>query len=167
MNALFVGRFQPFHNGHLQLIESISKNYDKIIIAIGSTQYQNTNQNPFSFYERKYMITKTLKNYNITNFEIFAVPDIHDLSKWVDHVSKIISDFDVVLTNNSLTTQLFKDKGYSVKKTKLYDRNNFSGKNIREKIINGDNFKNLVPEFIYNYLIKINASERLKKINRI
>ena len=34
--ALILGRFQPFHLGHLELIRAVSNRYEKIIIAIGS-----------------------------------------------------------------------------------------------------------------------------------
>jgi nicotinamide-nucleotide adenylyltransferase len=165
MNALFIGRFQPFHNGHLKLIKSISKEYDKIIIAIGSSQYQNTNQNPFTYNERNEMISNTLKKNNVKNFKIIAIPDIHKPSNWVEHVTKINKDFDIVLTNNSYTKKLFEEKGYNVKKTMIYNRDILSGKNIRKKIINDENYQDLVPDIVYNYLNKINAIDRLKKIN--
>ena len=56
--ALFIGRFQPFHQGHLDAIKQISE--DEIIIGIGSSQYSKTDDNPYSFEERQKMIEKTL-----------------------------------------------------------------------------------------------------------
>jgi len=58
MKALFIGRFQPFHKGHLLFLKSIYTQYDKIIIGIGSSQYSNSLDNPFSYDERKMMIEK-------------------------------------------------------------------------------------------------------------
>ena len=43
MNALFIGRFQPFHNGHLRILQTIYKKYDRIIFypfLIRNNSYQ-------------------------------------------------------------------------------------------------------------------------------
>ena len=42
MKALFIGRFQPFHLGHLLLLQRLSTQYEEIIIGIGSSQYHDT-----------------------------------------------------------------------------------------------------------------------------
>ena len=103
MKALFIGRFQPFHNGHLKVIKNSLKIYNEIIIGIGSSQYKDKPENPFSSEERSDMIKKTLVNQDINNYKIVRIPDIHNPPKWVEHVKSIISDFDVVITNNSFT----------------------------------------------------------------
>ena len=138
MKALFIGRFQPLHKGHLKIIQNISKEYDEIIIGIGSSQYGHALENPFTIDERKTMITKTLEKNDVKNYRIVLIPDIHNPPKWVDHVISIISDFDIVITNSPLTKRLFSEKGYQVKKTSLYDRNKYSGEKIRKKIINNE-----------------------------
>ena len=71
--ALFIGRFQPFHIGHLKVIKWILKKYDKVIIVIGTSQESNTDKNPFSIEERKEMINKTLKTENIEKYEIIDI----------------------------------------------------------------------------------------------
>jgi len=164
MNALFIGRFQPFHNGHLKVIQNFSNKFDEIIIGIGSSQYKDTIENPFSYEERKLMITKSLENIDVKNFRIELIPDIHNPPKWVEHVCSIINDFDIVLTNNSFTKKLFLDSGYLVQKTPIYKREIFSGKNIRNKIKNGEEWKNLVPKEVFKIIQNLNGEERLKKL---
>jgi len=166
MNALFIGRFQPFHNGHLNVIKNIAKEYDKIIVGIGSSQYSHTLENPFTADERKLMIERSLEHVGIKNYQIILIPDIHNPPKWVDHVLTIFSDFNVVITNNSLTKSLFLEKGYIVKETKLYKKNIFSGKEIRKKIVKGEPWKNLVPQEVYNIIKQINGIERLKSLSK-
>ena len=100
MNALFIGRFQPFHHGHLYVITSIMKEHNSIVIGIGSSQYSNTLENPFSYSERKEMITRVLTAASISSFQIESIPDIHDPPNWVDHVTKLVSDFNIIYTNN-------------------------------------------------------------------
>ena len=166
MISLFIGRFQPFHNGHLEIIKNISKKYDKIIIGIGSSQYKNTIDNPFSFSERKEMINRTLKKYNIDNYKIILIPDIHNPPKWVNHILSIYSDFDVVIANNSFTKKLFIEKKIPVENTPHYDRRNFKGEVIRKRIINNKKWDHLVPKTVYDFIIEIDGIKRLQNINK-
>ncbi|MEM3079801.1 MAG: adenylyltransferase/cytidyltransferase family protein, partial [Thermoproteota archaeon] len=50
--GLFIGRFQPFHLGHLKAVEYIINRVDEVIIGIGSAQYSHTLENPFTAGER-------------------------------------------------------------------------------------------------------------------
>jgi cytidyltransferase-related domain len=66
--AFIVGRFQPFHKGHLEVIEEVLKEHDSVIIGIGSAQYSHTLQNPFTAGERHLMISNALETQKIFNF---------------------------------------------------------------------------------------------------
>ena len=109
--ALFIGRFQPFHQGHLDALKQISES--EVIIGIGSSQYSETDDKPLSFEERKKIIEEKLKNLNL-NYKIIGIPDIHEETEWVDHVKKIVGNFDMVYTGNELVQTLFEQKGYVV-----------------------------------------------------
>ena len=50
--GLILGRFQPFHYGHLNLIKKIVEMSIKPLICVGSAQYSHTPKNPFSIDER-------------------------------------------------------------------------------------------------------------------
>jgi nicotinamide-nucleotide adenylyltransferase len=117
MIALYIGRFQPFHLGHLDAIKQISKDCSKVIIVIGSSQYSRTKDNPFSFDERKEMIKKVLSKE--INYEILSLEDIHNNEKWVEHVKKNIPFFNKVYSNNSLVKELFEEKGFKVESLKF------------------------------------------------
>jgi nicotinamide-nucleotide adenylyltransferase len=163
MKALFIGRFQPFHKGHLQIIQSASKKYDEIIIGIGSSQYADTRINPFTSDERKRMIEKSLEKAGVKNYRMELIPDIHNYPQWVPYVASFIPDFDVVISNNSLTKRLFSEKGYVVKETSAYDRSKYSGKEIRRRMINDENWEDLVPEPVCKIIKEIDGVQRLKK----
>ncbi|MBU0497329.1 MAG: nicotinamide-nucleotide adenylyltransferase [Candidatus Thermoplasmatota archaeon] len=162
MKALFIGRFQPFHLGHLHIIQHIASTYEHIFIGVGSSQYSYTYDNPFSFEERKLMITEILHEQGIQNFAIIAIPDVHDPPNWVAHVKKICPPFDIVITNNDFTASLFKEKGYATENTPLFDRKNLAGKEIRNRIRNNQEWESLVP-IIISRLIK----KKLDGIHRI
>jgi nicotinamide-nucleotide adenylyltransferase len=146
MKALFIGRFQPFHKGHLMAIKHLSKKYDEIILGIGSSQYSKTVDNPFSSDERILMIKESLKQENISNYKIILIPDLNNPPRWVDHVLSINSDFDIVVSNNDFTKKLFLEKGFKIDQTPLYNKKEYSGQVIRKRIREHKSWENLVPK---------------------
>ena len=112
------------------------------------------------------MIEGSIKGTDVKNYRVVLIPDIHDYPKWVDYVVSIISDFDVVISNNTLTKRLFSEKGYVVKKTPLYDRGKCSGREIRRRIINDESWEKLVPGPVYNVIRNIDGVNRLKKLSK-
>jgi len=162
MNALFVGRFQPFHNGHLAVLEYLSKEYDQVIIGLGSSQYAGLVDNPFSAEEREQMIRESLLVKRMTNYRIVRIPDIHDPPRWVDHVLRIVSDFDVVVTNNELTEQLFSEKGFHVEHSPLFDREQLSGESIRQRIAEGKPWESLVPKPVLHVIEMVAGVHRIQ-----
>ena len=164
MKALFIGRFQPFHKGHLFVVQYILKQYDEVILGIGSSQYSGTEQNPFSAEERTMMITKTFQQEGISSFDIVNIPDLHDPPQWVDHVCQLVPSFDVVFTNNEFTCQLFTEKGFTVKETPVHEPEHYCGQTIRHAIASGKSWNYLVPQAVAEYIQKIHGEERIQKI---
>jgi len=158
--ALFIGRFQPFHKGHLKDIKEILKQADEVIIGIGSSQHSHTKENPFTVDERIRMIEDTLIEENISNYTIFPIPDIDNHSKWVEHVTDLVPKFDIVFTRNDFTEKLFKKKGYKVKKLELVK--GISATIIRNKMLNNKNWEELLPKAVVKYLEEINGKKRIK-----
>src|SRR5271157_1203125 len=92
--GLFIGRFQPLHNGHIGVIKDAMKELDELIIGVGSAEKHHSKDNPFTFEERKQMIENSIKG----NYKIIPIPDINNYEKWVDHVKTLVGDFDIVYT---------------------------------------------------------------------
>ena len=165
MKALFIGRFQPFHMGHLKIIKNLSKDFKEVIIGIGSSQYGHTLENPFTAEERKLMIEKSLEKVGVKNYRIILIPDIHNPPRWVDHVLSIISDFDIIISNSSITKGLFSEKGYNVKETPLYNKDEYSGKEIRRRMIQSKHWEKFVPLEVFNVIVDIDGVKRLKELS--
>lgn len=166
MKVLFIGRFQPFHRGHLQVITNAARDFDEVIIGIGSSQYGNKLDNPFTSDERKLMIERSLDNSGVKNYNIILIPDIHNPPKWVDHVLSIVSDFEIVITNNALTKRLFLEKGYEVKETPLFNNEDFSGEEIRKRMINEEHWSDCVPKEVEEIINEIDGVKRLKELSK-
>lgn len=162
--GLFIGRFQPFHNGHAAVIAQMLNEVDKIIIGIGTPQLHHTFHNPLTIGERKDMIRWEFKNA-IDDGRITCVPiaDIYDAENWVNHVESLVSEFQVVYTNNNIVENLFKDKGYEVKN--ITDTPDISSTRIRDMMIKRkSDWVDYVPLKIGFFLVKMKISTRLRDI---
>jgi len=162
MRALYVGRFQPFHKGHLHNIEKILEENDEIIIGIGSAQYSHTLKNPFTCGERIEMIRRSLKE--LSRVMIIPITDLHVHSLWVKHLCSFVPKFDAVYSNEPLTVRLFREEGFPVKPLSLYSREHYDSTKIRSKILKGEDWKSDVPEAVYNFIKEIKGDERLREI---
>jgi len=160
--ALFIGRFQPFHNGHLRVVKEALEEFDELVIAIGSAQYFNTKGNPFSADEREEMIKEALEKENIKNAFIAKIDDINCNGTYVSHVEREIPKCAAIFCGSEKTKTLFSKAGYDVRELGRYYDINATG--IREKIIKGESWEELVPKKIAEYIKKIKGVERVKKI---
>ncbi len=161
--ALFVGRFQPFHLGHLLAIEEILRKNDRVIIIIGSARQRNTPENPFSVEERIEMIKNSLLARGIRDFEIDSLHDFNDDKMWTAAIKRAYR-FDAVYSQNPWTIECFKRNGMHVKKHRLYHKRKYSGMNIRKMIAAGKDWKELVPPEVYDFIKKIKGEGRIKKL---
>ncbi|MFC1742160.1 nicotinamide-nucleotide adenylyltransferase [Nanoarchaeota archaeon] len=158
---LILGRFQPFHNGHLKVIQDAHKEDRHITIVLGSSQEKDTNRNPFSADERRQMITRTLNPINI-EVAFIEVPDIQCDNSYIKHVEKHLkSKPDRIITENQKTYNLFTEAGYNVQLTERYF--GISASDIRRRISTGQEWKDRVPPQVTEYLKEIDGIERIKR----
>ncbi|MBN2517656.1 MAG: nicotinamide-nucleotide adenylyltransferase [Candidatus Altiarchaeota archaeon] len=164
--GLLIGRYQPFHLGHLGVVKKILEECDQLIIGIGSAQYSHTGENPFTAGERLTMISEALNEEKIPmhKYLIIPIPDIHNNSVWVSHVASICPEFDVVYTRNPLATRLFKEAGYKVRQQPLFDRVKYSGTEIRKRMLQGLGWEGLIPPAVVKVIRKFGGIERLKSV---
>jgi len=165
--ALFIGRFQPLHHGHIYVINSILKKYRKIKIGIGSSQLSQTFTDPFTSDERIQFLFNALQVRNISpnRFKIYEIPDIFNANKWVDHIVSIVGKFNVVFSNSEWVRQLFQNKGYEVGKKLEIFKKKYNATRIRKLITRSDNsWKRLVPKEVVALIIEYNGLERIKTL---
>lgn len=110
---IIIGRFQPFHNGHLELVlKALEGNTDKLIIFIGSAQESRTNRNPFTYFERSVMIRGALQDIDIglcQRVSIHPLSDHTDDSEWLKQLEEELEDYPnrtFVHVNKDLDTEV-------------------------------------------------------------
>ena len=164
MNGLLIGRFQPFHLGHLDAVLFALARTDNLFIGIGSSNKYNEKKNPFSAAERREMILSSIEPSIANRIKIFDIPDVNDHEKWTLEIDQTVPKYDVVFSNDDFTKTLFEIRQINVIQVILKDREKFSGTNVRQLILDDENWQDLVPEGTRKVLDKINAIDRLKNL---
>ena len=164
MDALIIGRFQPFHRGHLEVLKKVFEECDHVTVGIGSAQYSHTTDNPFTAGERYLMIAESLRDEGYDNFYIVPVEDLNRYAVWVSQVVSMCPPFDVVYSNNPYTRRLFLESGYEVRDSPLYNRSEYTGTEIRKRIREGSEWKSLVPEGVARVIEDIDGVGRIQQI---
>ena len=166
--GLFVGRFQPFHLGHIEAIKDILKEVDELVIVIGSAQYSHNLNNPFTAGERLIMIRKALEEAGIDYSRVWVVPvpDAHLHMMWVSAVEGYTPPFDVVYSNEPLTRRLFIEAKYRVKSIRFHERKLYSSTEIRERMLKEESWEKLVPKGVAAFIKEIDGVNRLRDLTK-
>ena len=93
-----------------------------------------------------------------------SIKDIEFNSIWVSYVESLTPPFDVVYSGNPLVRVLFEERGYKVKKPQMFNRKEYSGTEIRRKMLNGEKWEHLVPKAVAEVIKEIKGVERLRKL---
>ncbi|MFO7991436.1 MAG: nicotinamide-nucleotide adenylyltransferase [Thermoplasmata archaeon] len=163
MRGLFIGRFQPFHKGHLHVVEKIAEECDTVIIGVGSAQKEREPNNPLSGGERIEMVQAVLKEVGI-NYEIYPIPDIDCYPAWPHYIKSILPRFQVVYSSSDVVLDLLRDIHVDVRRVEGVNRDKWKGEEIRRRISAGEEWRSLVPEKIAEYMEEFNMSERIKPV---
>ena len=95
---VFIGRFQPFHNGHKAVIDAALKQAKEVIVVVGSSFAARNIRNPFTFEERKAMIEAAFpdeapKLGKEGRVKVVPVSDYpYDDNKWVNAIQTIVDN---------------------------------------------------------------------------
>jgi nicotinamide-nucleotide adenylyltransferase len=162
--GLIIGRFQPLHWGHVRVVEWVRTDGAEVHIAIGSSQFEHTRENPFTAAERRRMIEAADRALGLKVARVDEVPDIFDDERWVAHVEACCGKFDVVYSNNEWTAGLFTKAGYEVRPTPMFDREHYEGAKLRESVrAHGlPSIADFVPEPVMAVLRELDAEKRVR-----
>lgn len=158
--GLFIGRCQPFHKGHQEIINEILLEGLQPIIVLGSSNIERDRQkNPLTYDQRKEIIRLVFPN---TPIVFVRGLDFKDWTKWYEFTLKEIKE------------TFFKEFDYNIKKSEIVlfkhnkevDRCSFEFKNKKYKntfytdIFKDEGFKLKQVKFVTREDIKINVNAR-------
>lgn len=164
-----IGRFQPFHLGHLELAKQIKSECDEIIIAVTSAQFNYLEKDPFTAGERIEMIHNSLKDAGFKMSECFIVSleNQFNIATWGSYIKSALPKFDKVYSGNDYVSMLLSDSSIKVVKPTFLEIEKYNATRIRSLIIS-DNMEwtDLLPNGTKEILMRINAKNRLTVISK-
>ncbi len=92
--AVYIGRFQPFHKGHLKSLEIALEAADKVIILVGSVNKAPDIRNPWSYVQRVEMIKAVLRSerFPLDRVTIEPLNDIpYNDNAWIAQVQSKVN----------------------------------------------------------------------------
>ena len=168
--ALYIGRFQLFHRGHLDVIQHIgqAEDIEEIVLAIGSSQYNHQNKspvapwavNPFTYEERKEMLEKSLDVQK--PFSIHSLPDYHNYPKWFQHIAEQLPKSDIIYTVSKQEKDFFEEQGMEVRDFPV--RFDYHAGVLRERIYKAEEYREALPPGTIEVVDRIHAEDRIKDL---
>lgn len=160
-----MGRFQPFHNGHLNLIKQVLEECDDVIVAVTGSQFNYIRMDPFTAGERIEMIRNSLlESVDPHRYIILGVENQPNVYTWLSYLKAALPPFDVVYSGNKYVAMLLADSGISVVAPKMIFRQTLNATAIRDMMVRGGNWRDLVPAAVCRVVDSIHGTERLKTI---
>jgi nicotinamide mononucleotide adenylyltransferase len=173
------GRFQPFHNGHLEYVLEAQRRCR--FLWIGITKYdidtselsplgrsrEKPENNPLTFHERLTMIGEALVAQGIRREAFAFIPfPIEKPAKLPQFLPVSVPCFTTIYEEwNREKIQVLKSHGYDVIVLWERERKEISGGEIRDDMLSGGTrWKGMVPPTTVKLAQEFVLQERLKKL---
>lgn len=164
--ALYAGRFQPFHNGHLHAIHFILRKVDELIIAVSACDKNFTLEDPFTCGERIDMIWSSLAPSVRQSTLLIPLVSQENNRVWPSYLCQLLPHFHVAYTNNPLQIALLGGSSVQSRRIPFLHRDSLQGSIIRSSLLKDNGaWKTLVPPSVKRILNNIDAVNRLRSLN--
>jgi nicotinamide-nucleotide adenylyltransferase len=169
-----VGRFKPVHNGAAVMLESICEQADHVVIGLGSCNKYNM-RNAFTADESQAMIEAFLSQ-RFTNYSFVHVPDSghipehRDGKKWKEFIKSNYGNIDHFVSGNDYVRSLLEKDYKMVQPGSLVPEEKWvylRATEVRVEMAKGDDWKQLVPDAVAEYLEKNKLVERFREEGRV
>ena len=171
---VLIGRFQPIHNAHLEIIKRATALCDQLIIVTGSAAQPRTYKNPFTSAERERMIKYAAGGLSML-INIEANPDtIYNDQAWAVRVQALVAKHTKPGAKVGIIGHKKDDSSFYLDMFPQWGFENveliefLSAVDIRDLYFRMDaNYKFLkgvVPETTYNFLLDFAHTDEYRQI---
>jgi nicotinamide-nucleotide adenylyltransferase len=144
VKAAFVGRFQPFHNGHRNVVEKYRDEFEDFCLVIGSAGESRTEKNPLTAEEREEIIRGCHPDIEIHSVED-EEKDENGNQIWIEKIQEK-TGADAVISRNDLVRRIVDEySDLELVEQELHDPDIYSGTEIRRRKRSGEEWRYLVP----------------------
>jgi nicotinamide-nucleotide adenylyltransferase len=173
-SALFIGRFQPFHKGHLEMIKKILKKNERVIIAIGSAEKNFIQYNPLTAAERFQVIDESLKEAKIPaeKYCIIPIRNVNNYALWVNHINIYVPPYTRLYTGSKIVKACYQGKYFKPHEEckngpeiiQIKRVLGLSATKVRAALLKGKGWETMLPKAATKLLKEWDITSRLKII---
>ena len=110
--AVFLWRFQPFHIGHMSIVDKIFQNdFERLLLIIGSSDKSWTDENPWTLQEREEIIRASIPLELQEKIDIIGLDDVPDDDVWCENLMQLFSEEVILFTGNEWVRDICERQG--------------------------------------------------------
>lgn len=174
---VLIGRFQPLHNAHLEIIKRCTALTDQLVVIAGSAKQPRTYKNPWTFDERARMIKAATSGLSMHVYVEPNIDTIYNDQAWAVRVQGIVSKYRVlggagvgIIGHKKDESSFYLDMFPQWEFINVEQIEPLGATDIRDLYFKYDfnsNFiKNVVPETTYDFLMEFRRTEEFAQIVR-
>lgn len=161
---VFIGRFQPFHLGHLYLINQALQKADQLIVLLGSANNERTIKNPWTVNERTNLIKNHLTQKQLLKIKFGAIADHQNEEIWNNLVTNQVNDLALPNHHIFLFGHIKDESSYYLKAFNYWQKDfvdnykDYNATKVRndyfenpKNIINHPFLSTIVQDFLLNF----------------
>ncbi len=173
---VLIGRFQPLHNAHLEIIKRATALTDHLVIICGSAKQPRTYKNPFTFDERSRMIRAATAGLSMQVHVEPNIDTIYNDQAWAVRVQGIVSKYVCLGTKTGIIGHKKDESSFYLDMFPQWEFVNveqiepLGATDIRDlyfkHTFNSNFIKNVVPDSTYDFLMEFRKTEEFAQIIR-
>jgi bifunctional NMN adenylyltransferase/nudix hydrolase len=171
---VLIGRFQPFHSAHLEIVKRATALCEQLIIITGSAKQPRTYKNPFTSAERRAMIKSATGGLSMQIYVEENVDTIYNDQAWAVRIQGIVSKYAVLGTKTGIIGHKKDDSSFYLDMFPQWGYENveliefLSAVDIRDlyfkESVNYKFIKGVLPETTYDFLLDFAHTEEYRQI---
>lgn len=173
---VLIGRFQPFHNAHLEIVKRATALCEQLLIITGSAKQPRTYKNPFTSWERRNMIKAATSGLSIQIYVEENTDTIYNDQAWAVRIQSIVSQYHIAGTKTGIIGHKKDESSFYLDMFPQWEYENveeiepLSAVNIRDlyfkRDVNMNFIRAVVPETTFNFLDNFRAGSEYEQIIR-
>jgi nicotinamide-nucleotide adenylyltransferase len=172
------GRFQPFHNGHLEYLRGAAKRSDEVWIGITNPDPERIKpeasdplrhlpeSNPFSYAERLLMVKAAAADLGLEPASVHVIPfPVNEPELWPAYVPEGVTQYLRLFSAwGGTKLERLREAGYEVVILDEGAEKQLSGIEVRDALRMGGDWKALVPPGVARVLQELYESSKVKTL---
>ncbi len=166
------GRFQPFHNGHLEYMSHAAERCDELFVGITNPDPARIKaepedplrhlpeSNPFSYAERLLMAKAAATDLGLDPAGVHVIPfPVNEPELWPAYVPQGVTQYIRLFSEwGGTKLERFREAGYEVVVLDEGKQKELSGADVRAALRDGGDWESLVPDGVARVISALDVS---------